>query len=75
MTYSKLTERDLMPVRTATYSENEATLINMIEELIHHAENDTLKYKQLEKARKLVWKIKTEMETPIPQGTNLYDKL
>lgn len=75
MSISKFSEDDLTPVRTVTYTENEAALIAMVHELIHHGEQDSLEYKHFEKARKLVWKIKTEKERPVSHGENLYDLL
>lgn len=52
---------------------NEQRLTAMIKALIEGSEQETLGYRELEKARKLVFEIETQDTAKQWRGTNLYD--
>jgi hypothetical protein len=68
-------EADLTPNPSMTYNERRLTV--MIKKLIEGVERETISYKELEEARKLVFTVEHKKSDVIelPTKFNLYDQL
>ncbi len=66
MSYSKLSEQDLTPAPNTNklMTDNERKLIATVKHLIELCENNSAEYRDLERARKLVFSIENP---PLPQ--------